>query len=49
MRTISKNLSSLTRSGIRMILDKAVLLEESYHLEIGDPGFDTPEHIWRCL
>jgi aspartate aminotransferase/aminotransferase len=28
-----------------MILDKAVLLEESYHLEIGDPGFDTPEHI----
>lgn len=45
MRTISKNLSNLTRSGIRMILDKAVQLEEAYHLEIGDPGFDTPEHI----
>lgn len=45
MRTISKNLSRLTRSGIRMILDKAVLLDKAYHLEIGDPGFDTPAHI----
>jgi len=45
MRTISKNLARLTRSGIRMILDKAVLLDKAYHLEIGDPGFDTPVHI----
>lgn len=48
MRMVSKNLSSLTRSGIRMILDKAVLLEKAYHLEIGDPGFDTPAHIQQA-
>jgi len=48
MRTVSKNLTSLTRSGIRMILDKAVLLDKAYHLEIGDPGFDTPGHIQQA-
>ena len=48
MRHISKRLSSLTRSGIRLILDKAVQLEKAYHLEIGDPGFDTPKHIQQA-
>ncbi len=38
-------IQSIPRSGIRIILDEANKLEDVLHLEIGQPDFQTPEHI----
>ncbi len=48
MRNISDNLSKMPRSGIRVILDMAAQREEAFHLELGEPGFQTPDHISRA-
>ena len=45
MRVLSHSLSSLSRSGIRKIMDMAVQMEDAIHMEVGDPGFDTPAHV----
>jgi len=45
MRPLSTNLTRMPRSGIRVILDMADELVETYHLEIGEPGYQTPAHI----
>jgi aspartate aminotransferase/aminotransferase len=45
MRIISKNLENMPRSGIRVIMDLAAERDEVFHLELGEPGFQTPDHI----
>ncbi len=45
MRTLSKNLEKMPRSGIRVIMDLAAQQREAFHLELGEPGFPTPRHI----
>ena len=39
---------TLPRSGIRSIMDLASRYSDVIHLEIGDPNFNTPEHIIRA-
>ena len=48
MRKIADNLSRMPRSGIRVILDLAAGRDKVFHLELGEPGFQTPEHINRA-
>lgn len=45
MRTLSKNVERMPRSGIRVIMDLAAQQKEVFHLELGEPGFSTPSHI----
>lgn len=45
MRTLSKNVERMPRSGIRVIMDLALQQKEVFHLELGEPGFSTPRHI----
>jgi len=45
MRTLSKNVEKMPRSGIRVIMDLAAQQKEVFHLELGEPGFATPDHI----
>src|SRR5215208_6916852 len=39
---------TLRRSGIRSIMDLASRYPDVIHLEIGDPNFNTPDHIIRA-
>ena len=48
MRVHSENLKKMPRSGIRVIMDLAAQQERVFHLELGEPGFPTPEHIRRA-
>ena len=48
MRIISKNMERMPRSGIRVIMDLATARGQAFHLELGEPGFQTPEHIARA-
>jgi aspartate aminotransferase/aminotransferase len=45
MRIVSKNLESMPRSGIRVIMELAAQQKEVFHLELGEPDFPTPRHI----
>lgn len=45
MAEMSKMVSGLKRSGIRVILDLASGMDGVIHLEIGQPLFNTPPHI----
>ena len=45
MRAFARIPSELPRSGIREIMDLAWATEGAIHLEVGQPDFDTPEHI----
>lgn len=42
---VSKRSKETPPSGIRKIFNKAMFLEDVIHLEIGEPDFDTPQHI----
>ncbi len=41
----SKAITSMPRSGIREIMDLASRIEGAIHLEVGEPNFNTPDHI----
>ena len=41
----SQAVSSLPRSGIREIMELALTVPGTIHLEVGEPNFDTPVHI----
>lgn len=45
MRTLCASLTRMPRSGIRVIMDLAADMKQVFHLELGEPGFQTPEHI----
>lgn len=45
MRHVNNRLQQMPRSGIRVIMDLANQQDEVFHLELGEPGFDTPKHI----
>ena len=45
MKAFARIPSELPRSGIREIMDLAWATEGAIHLEVGQPDFDTPEHI----
>lgn len=42
---ISRRISNLPKSNIRIIFEKARLMEDVIRLEIGEPDFDTPKNI----
>lgn len=41
----SNAITSMPRSGIRQIMELASGIEGTIHLEVGEPNFNTPEHI----
>lgn len=45
MKPISVVRNNLPRSGIREIMEKALLMEDVIHLEVGEPNVETPSHI----
>lgn len=45
MRTTSRAVMSMQRSGIREIFDRASQIPHAVHLEMGEPNFLTPEHV----
>jgi len=45
MRVLSDSLTKMPRSGIRVIMDMAAGMKEVFHMELGEPGFQTPDHI----
>jgi len=45
MKSINGVLERIPRSGIRFILDEANRFDDTIHLEIGQPHFQTPSHI----
>ena len=45
MRSLSRPIGSMPRSGIREIFDRASRIPNAIHLEMGEPDFSTPEHI----
>lgn len=45
MRTLCESLNKMPRSGIRVIMDLASEMDNVIHMELGEPGFQTPEHI----
>ncbi|MFS0647396.1 pyridoxal phosphate-dependent aminotransferase [Siminovitchia sp. 179-K 8D1 HS] len=45
MKSISIVREKLPRSGIREIMERALLMEDVIHLEVGEPNVDTPPHI----
>lgn len=45
MRPLSRIADALPRSGIREIMEIAGKLPDVIHLEVGEPSFNTPEHI----
>jgi aminotransferase len=42
---LSERVAQLPPSSISRIFERAVLMEGVVHLEVGEPDFDTPEHI----
>lgn len=48
MKSISVVRENIPRSGIREIMEKALLMEDIIHLEVGEPNVDTPPHICRA-
>jgi len=45
MRKVAECLKNMPISGIREIMDLAAERQETFHLELGEPGFPTPAHI----
>lgn len=45
MKSRSHLAESLPRSGIREVMERASKLENVIHLEVGEPSFNTPDHI----
>ena len=45
MQPVSSSVKNMRRSGIREIMDLAQRMPDVVHLEVGEPGFPTPEHI----
>lgn len=45
MKPLSRSVSSMPRSGIRMIMDRAFGLTDCIRLEVGEPNFPTPQHV----
>jgi aspartate aminotransferase/aminotransferase len=45
MKRFSRLAESLPRSGIREVMEFASSLEGVIHLEVGEPSFNTPDHI----
>ncbi|HEV7214737.1 MAG TPA: pyridoxal phosphate-dependent aminotransferase [Chloroflexota bacterium] len=45
MKAISHDIRAIPSSGIREMQGLALTMPDAIHLEIGDPDFDTPEHI----
>jgi aspartate/methionine/tyrosine aminotransferase len=45
MKALSRTVSGLERSPIRVMLDSAARFPDAIHLEIGQPDFPTPTHI----
>jgi aspartate/methionine/tyrosine aminotransferase len=45
---VSYRAERLSPSGIRVIFDKASKIKDVVRLEIGEPDFDTPEHIKKA-
>ena len=45
MKDLNQSLNKMPRSGIRVIMDLAVEMENVIHMELGEPSFQTPEHI----
>jgi len=45
MKPFSHTVSSMERSPIRFVLDRAARYPDAVHLEIGQPDFATPTHI----
>ncbi len=45
MRQLSRTVSRMERSPIRIMLDRAASYPDAIHLEIGQPDFPTPAHI----
>ncbi len=45
MRKVNLSLERMPRSGIRVIMDLAAEMDRVIHMELGEPNFQTPEHI----
>lgn len=45
MKALSRTVSTVQRSPIRVMLDAAAAYPDAIHLEIGQPDFPTPAHI----
>ncbi|MGB3904847.1 MAG: pyridoxal phosphate-dependent aminotransferase [Anaerolineae bacterium] len=45
MQPVSSSVKKMRRSGIREIMDLAQRMPDVVHLEVGEPGFPTPQHI----
>lgn len=45
MKPLSEHCANMPRSGIREIMELAAGLPDVIHLEVGEPNFETPDHI----
>lgn len=45
MKPLAKNAVAMPRSKIREIMHLAMDMPDAIHLEVGEPGFPTPEHV----
>jgi aspartate/methionine/tyrosine aminotransferase len=45
MKPVSKSVASMSRSGVRAVMDIAFRTPDVLRLEVGDPDFPTPSHI----
>jgi aspartate/methionine/tyrosine aminotransferase len=45
MKPLNRAVEEMPRSGIREIMDLARQMLDVVHLEVGEPGFPTPQHI----
>jgi aspartate/methionine/tyrosine aminotransferase len=45
MRPLNRVVKNMRRSGIREIMDLSQGMPDVVHLEVGEPGFPTPQHI----
>jgi aspartate aminotransferase/aminotransferase len=45
MKPLNHTVENMPRSGIREIMDLALGMRDVVHLEVGEPGFATPDHI----
>lgn len=48
MKTLNRSLDQMPRSGIRVIMDLAADMDNVIHMELGEPSFQTPEHIMEA-
>ena len=45
MKALSGRATALPRSGIRVLFDRAAARPDAIRLEVGEPSFNTPDHI----